>query len=60
MLERFEEEGCLDENEVAKILMELVSNNGMPGSVDLGDREQTSSLSQTSMSQANSHFDSIH
>jgi hypothetical protein len=42
MLKQLEDEGCLDDNEGAKILLELLSKNDMPRSVDLVDKEQTS------------------
>ena len=45
MLQRLEEDGHLEENKGANILLEVLSNNEMPKSVDLEEREQTSSLS---------------
>ena len=45
MLQRLQEDGHLDETEGANILLEGMSKNDMPKSVDLEEREQTSSLS---------------
>jgi hypothetical protein len=45
MLKRLEEDGHLEENEGANILLEVLSNNKMPKSVNLEERDQTSSLS---------------